>query len=419
MVDTNYLYQVNQKDIMSMFFDKNYETSISSPWKRQMAKMFRNALERKIDLCFSNLILREFIGRAPRTRELLELYQRYFSIIAPKGDLESSFSDLAAATNAIVVEAGEAGDVKDTYSYILAALAHVRYFITEDHDIRRLYAYLIAVRSKGYQAIDSDIKKIRKFFETLSKTSEGDFPIGKILDLLYWGPLPIPVSVLDLNNALSDVLTKTEAILVMFRSLAEIDLMLRRMQESKTETPEEFDGKTCDAAKARIESVAKCIGISTKNLKADMFRVALVEKGSAWSEDPNDKKLADGVGAQLETLQDFLYAEEEEGYDSLEEQYQAEELTKMYSVKCEECGKESEVETEYQGVVEVGQRSMGSEYTHLWTGDANCPFCKNDFHVEYTRWEYPQNWLNYEELEAEGGSIVQQESRDTRQSTLD
>jgi hypothetical protein len=384
-----------------------------------MSKMFRDALKGRIELCFSNLILREFIGRAPSRREQLELYKRYISVVAPRENLETCFWDLAAAINAIVIEAGETGDIKDTYSFVLATLAHIRYIVTEDRDIRRLYAYLTAARSKGYEAIDTDIKKTKEFFGTLSKVLENEFPIGNILERLYWGPIPTPVSVLDLKNALADVLTKTETILVMFSSLARIDLMIRHLQESKIRTPTEYDGKACEAARARIEHVAKCIGISTKNLKAEMFRVALVEKESAWIEDSNDRKLADTLGAQLEILQEILYPEEEEGYRSLEEQYFAEEPAKIYLVKCEECGKESEVETVYQGVVEVEQRSMGAELTHVWHGDTNCPSCKNYLQVEYTRWEYPEHWENFDELEPLGCSIVPEKSRDTLQSTLD
>ena len=419
MVDTNYLTLLNAGDLMSMLFDRNYENSISSPWKRQMSKMFRDALGGRIDLCFSNLILREFIGKAPRRTDLVRLYRRYISVVAPKENLESCFFDLAAATDAIVVETGEEGDVKDTYSYILAALAHVRYFVTEDKDIRRLYAYLITVRSKGYQAIDRDVKKIRDAFGTLSKTSEDDFPIGKILERFFWGPIPTPVSVVDLKNALADVLTKTETMLVMLTSLARIDLLLEGMQEGKIEIPKEFDGRTCDAAKTRIESVAKSIGSSTKNLKAGMFRVALVEKESAWTEDPNDKKLAEALGTQLEILQEYLSAEEEEEYNSLEDRYKAEELTKVFFVRCEECETESRVETEYQGVVETEQRAMGTEYTHVWSGDTNCPHCDNDLHVEYTRWEYPMGWIDTYDLETDGCKIIQEPVPDEAQTTLD
>jgi hypothetical protein len=46
-------------------------------------------------------------------------------------------------------------------------------------------------------------------------------------------------------------------------------------------------------------------------------------------------------GAQLEILQDILYPEEEEEYRSLEEQYFAEELAKIYLVKCEEWGSQT------------------------------------------------------------------------------
>ena len=52
IVDTNYLIQVNQKDILGMFFDPKYENTVASPLKRQMAKLFRNVMNRKIDLSF-------------------------------------------------------------------------------------------------------------------------------------------------------------------------------------------------------------------------------------------------------------------------------------------------------------------------------------------------------------------------------
>jgi hypothetical protein len=222
------------------------------------------------------------------------------------------------------------------------------------------------------------------------------------------------VSILDLKNQLPDVFTKTETILLMFMSLAEIDLM----RGGKREIPKELDEEACAAAKARIESVAKDIGISTAGLEADMFRVKLVEKEAAWTEDPNDRKLADRVNAQLELLHAILYPEEENDYKDLEEMYRAEELTKPFVVKCEKCGKESVVETEYQGVLEVEQRSMGTESTHVWWMSSNCPFCKRDLQVEYTRWEYPQYWVNDDELEASGCQIVEETSQDKNQSTL-
>lgn len=419
MVDTNYLTQLNAKDLMSMLFDRGYENSISSPWKKQMSKLFRDALGGRIDLCLSNLILREFIGRAPRRTELVELYKRYISIVAPKENLESCFFDLAAATNAIVVETGAEGDVKDTYSYILAALAHVRYFITQDKDIRRLYAYLIAAHSKVYSPGFYDIEKIGDAFGTLSKTSHNDFPLTEILDRLYRGPLPTPISLLDLKNALADVLTKTETMLAMFTSLSRLNLIIKWMEERHMETSRPVDAGIYDAAKERIESVAKSVGISTHNMEAEILRVGLIEKESAWTEDSNDMKLAVEVAQELEILQETFYAKGEKEYSNLEEEYRAEELTKSFLVKCDKCESESEVESEYQGVVEVEQRSMGPELTHAWLGDANCPDCDNDLHVEYTRWEYPANWIDFDELEAEGGSIVKEKPWDPLQSTLD
>jgi predicted nucleic acid-binding protein len=419
MVDTNYLTQLNAKDLMSMLFDKNYENSLSSQWKKQMSKLFRDALGGRIDLCFSNLILREFIGLAPRRADLVDLYKRYISVVEPRKNLESDFFDLAAAINAIAVETGEESDVKDTYSYILAALAHVRYFVTGDKDIRRLYAYLIAAQSKVYSPGFFDIERIGDAFGTLSKTSHNDFPLTEIIDRLYQGPLPTPISILDLKNALADVLTKTETMLAMFTSLSRLNLIIGWMIERHKETPRLVDARIYDAATARIESVAKDIGISTDHRDAEIFRVALIEKESVWTQDSGDATLAAQVATELEILQEIFYAQEERDYRSLEEEYRAKEPTKSYFVKCEKCEEESKVETEYQGVVEVEQRSMGSESTHVWSGNANCPNCDNDLHVEYTQWEYPMNWISYDELEAEGGSIVQEKPLDKYQTTLD
>jgi len=422
MVDTNYLTALNAKDIMAMLFDKDYEKSISNPFKQQMCKIFRDAFGGSISLCLSNLILGEFIGAGPRKVELAELYRRYISVVEPKDNLETCFFNLAAAIDAALVETtGEAGDIKDTYSYMLASLAHIRYFVTEDSDIRRLYSYLAAVRIDGYKAIEGHIRTVRKAFGTLckSKFSEDVFPIGNILERLYWGPIPTPISVVELKNALADVLTKTETILVMQESLSRIDSILATLRDSETERPKEFDETPCSAARNRVESVAKCIGLPPENGNIEMFRVGLVEKESSWAEDQDDKKLSDALAVQLEILEHFLLADEDEGYDTLEERYNAEEFTKVYLVKCDDCEKESDVEAYYQGVTLVEPREMGPQSTHEWEGDVDCPNCKNELHVEYTRWEYPMNWFNDDELETDGCSLVPEKRRDRSQTTLD
>ena len=332
---------------------------------------------------------------------------------------ESCFFDLAAAINARLAETGGAGDVKDTYSYILAALTHVRYFITEDKDLRRLYAYLTQIQSKGYYEIQKEIRRVRDVFETMSNSSESIFPIGKILERLFWGQIPTPVSILDAKNAIAEVLTKTETMLALGRSLARIDSALASMQSGNIEIPNWFNGKATDAARTRIESVATAVGVDAKNLTVDTFRAALVEKESAWTEDATDKELINTLGIYLEWFQEYLYVEEEEDYASLEDRYRAEELTKIFLVKCEECETKSEVETEYEGVVETEQRAMGTEYTHLWAGDADCPHCKNGLHVEYTRYEYPMGWMNFDDLEADGCEILEKPPPDKSQRTID
>ena len=416
MVDTNYLILVNQKDIACMFFDPNYEDSASSP-KKQMARLFRDARNRKLDLCFSNLIMREFIGRAPKRKEMLEIYKKYISVITPVDNLESHFLDLAAAINSCIIESGQEGDIKDTYSYILATLAEVRYFVTEDKDVDRVYVYLSRVREKDLKAIAREIRKIKGVFKLLCEVPESAFPIDDVLGFLFLhsSPLPVPVSILKLKDRLPDVLDRTETILWMFRSLQEIAELRRYV----TETPEGWNKRIIEKAKSRIGDVAQSIGLQTLgSIDGRSFNIKLVEEGTNWREESTDQKLATDLSDQLNLLWNIVHGEEEVEYMTRDDQFDAEEPTKEFTVKCDTCGKQLEVEAHYQGVVDAYEREMGKELCYQWLTELSCPSCGETLRIIYELWEYPEWWFNYEGTECCGCELVGEKTTEPPTTTL-
>lgn len=121
MIDTQYIIQVNKEELMPILLDPNYEIAAQNGFKKQMGRLFSNAISKKIDLCFSNNIMREFVGLVPKKRDLLEIYKRNIVVVSPKSYFETCFMDLAAAIGSRMVhtKCGN-GDVKDTYSFLLA-----------------------------------------------------------------------------------------------------------------------------------------------------------------------------------------------------------------------------------------------------------------------------------------------------------
>lgn len=416
MVDTNYLILVNQKDIASMFFDPNYEDSVRAP-KKQMARLFRDARNRKLDLCFSNLIMREFIGRAPKRKEMLEIYKKYISVITPADNLESRFLDLAASLNSCIIESGQEGDIKDTYSYILAALAEVRYFVTEDKDLDRVYTYLNGVREKDLEEIGREIRKIKGVFKVLCEKPESTFPTHDVLGFLFLHstPLPVPVSISRLKDRLPDVLDRTETILWMFRSLQEIAELRRYV----TEMPEGWNERIIEKAKLRIGDVAQSIGLQTLGrIDGRSFNIKLVEEGTNWCEESTDRKLATDLSDQLNLLWNIVYGEEEVEYMTRDDQFDAEEPTKKFTVKCDKCGEQLELEAYYQGVVDAYEREMGKELCYQWSTEMSCPSCEETLGIIYELWEYPEWWFNYEGTECYGCELVGEKTTEPPTTTL-
>lgn len=420
IVDTNYLTLINKKDFVSMLLDPNYESTVRSSLKKQMAKLFRDFMERKIDLCFSNFIMREFIGLAPKRKDLLEIYRRYIVIIGPKENLEPYFLDLAAAINSCIVERGEEGDVKDTYSYILAALVKIKFFVTEDRDVKRVYRYLSRMKEKSSDEIRREIRKIKGVFGLLCETSNPEFPIDEILSFLFFEGqenLPVPVSIARLENRLPQVLERFELILWMFRSLQEIDWLRGHVGEM----PAEWNDEIVATAKKRIYEVANSIGVQPHEaIDECSFKSKLIEEETRWSQQTEDQELASNLSHQLDLLHGKIYEEETEvEYLDWEEKFNAEEPIKKFMVMCSECNETFEIEADYNGVVNVEQREMGPEFCHEWSEETTCPNCGNDVSITHELYEYPQFFYNFEDTECNGCEILHEEAPEPPSTTLE
>lgn len=58
-------------------------------------------------------------------------------------------------------------------------------------------------------------------------------------------------------------------------------------------------------------------------------------------------------------------------------------------------------------VVDAEERQMGPESHHLSEFDFECRNCNAEINVKYSVWEYPSGSYNNEEIEVEGGRVVQ------------
>ena len=109
----------------------------------------------------------------------------------------------------------------------------------------------------------------------------------------------------------------------------------------------------------------------------------------------------------MKTLDNCSYESEiEDGYNSFEEEFWAEERLKEFRVSCENCGKQFVLEAEYQGIVDIEQRDMGPESLHEWSADDKCPSCGERVELTYEYWEYPPYMFNYEDTTCDGCKIV-------------
>lgn len=403
-VDTNYLVQINPSDLISMLFDVGFENSVAG-FKKQMARLFRDVIGRKIDLYLSDIVLSEFVGYAPKNKELAEIYRKYIGVISPSSSFQSCFFYLAAAINSCIVEMGQAGDLRDTYSYILSALAEIKYFVTGDRDVARVYNYLSRFREEGSDERIRQINKIKRTYHTLCGSDEISFPLDDILGFILASSsdLPVPVSIERLESSLPSVLDKVETILWIFRTLKEIDLL----KSPNLKLPEEWNNEIVEQARARIANIASCLGLQNPHqVDPAYFHVKLVEEESNWKAESQDMNLATSLRDQLNIIWSCIHEEEELEYQTLEQRFLDEEFEKEVTVRCENCGKQIETVANYEGVVGGDSRDMGAELHHRWSSEFTCPSCGELIEVVFWVYEYPFFCVNYEDTECSNCKIV-------------
>jgi len=410
MVDTNYLIQISTDDLEAIVLDPSY-VSMLKPLPRQMAMLFRNLLDNKIDLCLSKLIMQEFMPRVPRKNELFELYKRHIITIVPKNNSEPSFWDLASAVNACMNLAGlGTGDIKDTYSYLLAILAKARFFVTEDKHIEMVYNYLSSINQREKEAIKQEIEKIRKAYNAISD-HQTNFPIDKILDFIFQqvtyseDRLTVPISLYDLKNQLPEVLDRFSTVLWIMRSIKELEYLKTRINK----LPDDWDASVLIAGQKRLHEILQAVSLQDNQIDEGKFKIKIIEKENAWTIEQDDKNLSYSLANQVNILQCVINQEFEDPneYYSLEEYFSREKADKKFKVSCEKCGFTQEITAEYSGITYSEEREMGAENYHLWSAITNCPKCSSEMSIESTVYEYPIFIENVEETKCEGCKLIE------------
>ncbi|WXG46134.1 MAG: hypothetical protein WED05_05635 [Candidatus Atabeyarchaeum deiterrae] len=406
MVDTNYLMQVNQEDIMEMLFNPCYEdkfTEASKLIKKQMIKLLRDVVNRKLDLCFTNHIAREFVCRQCMKKGLIKIYMKYITVLTPREAFESEFLNVSAAINSQIPDPLGKGEINDTYSYILAALAGSKYFVTEDKHVTSIYKYLAGIREGDSNLKAKEIKNVNETYKILN-SQETAFPIDDVLKALFGdlGSLPVPIKIGSLGDSLPNVLDKEDVLVRILRFLQEIG----HLRASSAKVPDGWDESLVEKSRLRISAVAKSVGISDfEKVDPSRFGAKLRERIADWTGEPSDQQLAEDLGGKVSDLRAIMY-KEEVGYMDWEDQFSAEEPVKEFKVECGNCRSHVELEAYYDGVVEVDDREMGTENLHEWSGEIECPSCGNLLEVVYRVWEYPVMCFNTDETECEGCKLL-------------
>jgi hypothetical protein len=175
--------------------------------------------------------------------------------------------------------------------------------------------------------------------------------------------------------------------------------------------PPEWDYSVIEKTKERILQIAKAVGFQpTDKISEYTLKTRLIEAENNWSLDSTDEDIGFDLDSQFNKLHNIIYEEEiassSRDYISLEEYYEYEEETKIYTVKCNDCGNEFELSLDYRGVTEVNQREMGAEMFHEWSGEDECPKCGSEVSLTYELFEYPEWAENDEDTECSGCEVV-------------
>lgn len=77
-------------------------------------------------------------------------------------------------------------------------------------------------------------------------------------------------------------------------------------------------------------------------------------------------------------------------------------------VNCKKCGTVNTIDADDfdEPVIESQERNMGYETGYYWEHEFNCSNCSNALEVKPSAFEYPEGFLNYEEVEVVGCKVL-------------
>lgn len=395
IIDTNYLIQINWKDLISMFFEEKYEEKISNPLKKQMARLFRSHTRGEIALYFSDSIAREFIYVSPDKIDLVPLYTKHLYKIGSKRQFESFFLDLASLLNLGAKERGHKVDLMDTYSYVISNLAGIDYFITENIHLKGIFAYLNNIRNSNHLDKVNEIKKLMINNSKLFDIKEENFPIRRIIEYLFLSNerLTIPINIKDITDSLTKVSEKAESVITLCENLNEIE-----------ENKELLDQKYLPfVARARelINGIFESLNFEKPKERINIpnLSIILIEKESIWKKPKELEEIHSFIFDAIQDIYNKMYPEEEE-YTDLEDFFNSTLSELEIKVRCE-CGHEFTTWIGYRGVVSAEEREMGQELLHVWNNYVDCPKCDKSLEIELQLWEYPTACLNYVDFDSD------------------
>lgn len=290
-------------------------------------------------------------------------------------------------------------------------LANINFYVTEDKDVKRLYQYLSIIKNRPYADRISEIQNIKELYRELN--DDTNFPVEKVLNFLLSENdknLTVPVSILQLQNTLPQVLDKFETIIWIYRSIDEITFLTVIVEK----LPSDWDNSVIKKAKKRIGQIAKATGFQPSDqITESAFKTKLIEAENNWFLEEADEDLGFELESKFNILHNIIYEEElasSHDYMSLEEYFESEEGEKTYTIKCDECGHEFELILDYRGVTEVDQREMGAEMFHEWSGEDECSECDSEVSLTYELYEYPEWAENDDALHCDGCEVLPEKS---------
>ena len=387
LIDNNYLIQINDSDVINLFFDSNYQKKIKNPLKKQMATLFTCQNRGKLNIFISNQISREFTRIAPKKINLLRHYKKYFGIIGAKREQESFFIDCSTLLTRRANDFGFKADVPDTYSYLIASLANIEYFITEDVDLKGIFNYISKIRNEKVHKVKAEIELLVKRGENLYDIKQDTFPIRKILERLFDSYVlkpSLPIDIKDLSQELPEVTKKTDSLINVCNLLNEINDFIDPLNVKALEFREVIE-KATDI----IKEVSKKIGVNppiiNEIIDIQTLMPLLIERESLW-EFPNNFEQTKGL---LLNILDRIF----EPHTPLEETFDKTISEIPVLVRCN-CKKEFSGSIFYCGIGS-SEESVENQLMHSWFNNIQCSNCNEEIDIKLLAWESPEGMLSY------------------------